>query len=66
MKVNKHQEGIVLYAEKGFDLFCMFNEMNYGNEVWLGYVYYDKDGNILEEPYMLTEQDFTEIPHTEV
>lgn len=65
MKVNKHQEGAVLYAEEGKDLFCTFNEMNYGSEVWLGYVYYDKDGNELEKPYLLTEKDFVEIDHVD-
>lgn len=31
------------------------------NEVSLGYVYYDKEGNKLEEPHFLTAEDFIEV-----
>lgn len=65
MYVEKRNNGIadvtVLVADEGKDLYCKFHEENEGKEIWLGYVYYDKDSNLLEEPYMLTPDDFIEI-----
>lgn len=55
------RDGIFLRADKGKALYCTFNEINYGSEIALGYLYYDKDGNLLPEPYLLTEADFIEI-----
>lgn len=55
------QEGIKLIADKGKVLYCTFLESNYGREVGLGYIYYDKDGKRLEEPYLLELKDFKEI-----
>lgn len=65
MRIETINNGItdctVLFADEGKELFCIFNETNCGNEVWLGYVYYDKDSNELAQPYMLTANDFTEV-----
>lgn len=58
-----HQEGNYLYADEGKDLLCNFNGINYGESLSLGYVYYDADGNLLDEPHLLTADDFTEIDH---
>lgn len=55
------QEGIKLIADKGKVLWCTFLEFNYGRDVSLGYVYYDKDNVLLEEPYLLEAKDFEEI-----
>lgn len=51
----------VLTAEDGKELYCKILERNYGDEVWLGYVYYNKDGERFPEPYLLREEDFIEI-----
>ena len=55
------KNGNKITADKGKVLYCTFLEANYGREVNLGYVYYDKDRVKLEEPYLLTENDFEEI-----
>lgn len=60
------QEGIKLIADKGKVLYCTFLESNYGREVSLGYVYYDKDGVLLEEPYLLEAKDFEEITDPQI
>lgn len=51
----------VLSAGKGKHLFCTLLEKDYGVSVSLGYIFYDKDGELLEEPYLLGEKDFEEI-----
>lgn len=51
----------VLLADEGMSLYCNFLEEDFGSEVWLGYVHYGKDGEILKEPYLLTPNDFSEI-----
>lgn len=65
MKIEQKYNGItnvtVITADEGKDLFCKFHQHNEGKEVWLGFVYYDKDSNLLEEPYLLTPDDFEEI-----
>lgn len=65
MRIETISNGItdctVLFSDEGKELFCNFNETNCGTEVWLGYVYYGKDGNELAQPYMLTANDFTEV-----
>ena len=60
------QEGIKLIADKGKVLYCIFLESNYGREVSLGYVYYDKEGVLLEEPYLLEAKDFEEITDPQI
>lgn len=60
------QEGIKLIADKGKVLYCTFLESNYGREVSLGYVYYDKDGVLLEKPYLLEAKDFEEITDPQI
>lgn len=59
-------DGNHLTADEGKDLYCNFNERNYGTDVYLGYVYYDKDMNKLNEPYLLTINDFIEIDKPEI
>lgn len=46
-------------SEKHGFLFCTWDNKNYGEEVWLGYVYF-KNGVKMESPYLLTENDFIE------
>lgn len=53
-------EGNTLIADKGKDLFCTFNEINYGNEVTLGLVFFDKENKKLKIPYLLKKEDFEE------
>lgn len=60
------QEGIKLIADKGKVLYCTFLESNYGREVSLGYVYYDKDGVLLKEPYLLEAKDFEDITDPQI
>lgn len=60
------QEGIKLIADKGKVLWCTFLEANYGREISLGYVYYDKDGQKLLEPYLLEAKDFEEITDPQI
>ena len=55
------QEGIKLIADKGKVLYCTFLESVYGKEVSLGNIYYDKNGILLKEPYLLEMKDFEEI-----
>lgn len=59
-------DGNHLTADEGKYLYCNFNERNYGTDVYLGYVYYDKNMNKLTEPYLLTINDFTEIDKPEI
>ena len=54
-------DGIHLTADEGKSLFCNFNKINYGTDVWLGKVYYDSEGAPLPQPHLLTVEDFTEI-----
>lgn len=65
MRIETRNNGItdvtVITADRGKSLFCKFTEEIEDGEVWLGYVYYDKDSNLLEEPYLLTPDDFIEI-----
>lgn len=65
MTIETRNNGIaditVITADEGKDIYCNYLETNYGKEVWLGFVYYDKDNNELEVPYMLKVEDFTEI-----
>lgn len=65
MKIQIRNNGIadvtVITADQGKDLFCKFHQERAGKEIWLGYIYYDKDSNLLEEPYLLTPDDFEEI-----
>lgn len=61
VKNNGITDITVIYAADNKDLFCTYNNMNFGKEVWLGYVHYDKHNNQLENPYLLTPDDFTEI-----
>lgn len=58
----------VTYVMSGYgkNLYCTFNEMNYGMTATLGYVWYDKDGHELPEPHMLTIEEFIEIDHVTV
>lgn len=56
-----HLEGNHLIADENKQLYCLFNERYYGSDVYLGYVYYDKDRHELPEPYLLTITDFIEI-----
>lgn len=60
------QEGNKLIADNGKVLYCTFLQNNYGEEISLGYVYYDKDNYKLEEPYLLKEKDFEEIDESDV
>lgn len=59
-------EGNHLIADENKQLYCLFNEHNYGSDVYLGYVYYDKNMNKLSEPYLLTINDFIEIDKPEI
>lgn len=59
------QEGNKLIADNGKVLYCTFLRNNYGKEISLGYVYYDKDNYKLEEPYLLKEEDFEEIDESD-
>lgn len=65
MKIQTRNNGVadvtVITADEGKDLYCKFHQDNEGKEVWLGYVYYDKDSKLLPEPYLLTPDDFIEI-----
>lgn len=61
IKNNGITDITVIYAADNKDLFCTYNQMNFGKEVWLGLVWYDKDNNLLEQPYMLTVDDFVEV-----
>ena len=54
------KEGNQIKSDVGKTLLCNWDGENYGYEFWLGYAYY-KDGEALSEPYLLTENDFTEI-----
>lgn len=58
-------DGNHLTADEGKCLYCNFNERNYGSDVYLGYVYYDKNRNKLPKPYLLTIADFIEIDNKE-
>lgn len=60
-----HLEGNKLIADNNKQLYCLFNERNYGSDVYLGYVYYDKNRNKLPKPYLLTIADFIEIDNKE-
>lgn len=60
------QEGIKLIADKGKVLYCTFLESVYGKEISLGNIYYDKNGILLKEPYLLEMKDFREIDESDV
>ena len=56
----------ILSAGKGKHLFCTLLEKDYGKSVSLGYIFYDKDGMLLEEPYLLEAKDFEEITDPQI
>lgn len=58
-------EGNRLIADNNKQLYCLFNERNYGSDVYLGYTYYDKNRNKLPKPYLLAITDFIEIDNQE-
>lgn len=60
------QEGIKLIADKGKVLYCTFLESNFGKEISLGNIYYDKNGILLKEPYLLEMKDFKEIDESDI
>lgn len=60
------QEGIKLIADKGKVLYCTFLESIFGKEVSLGNIYYDKNGILLKEPYLLEMKDFKEIDESDI
>lgn len=60
------QEGIKLIADKGKVLYCTFLESVYGKEISLGNIYYDKNGILLKEPYLLEMKDFREIDESDI
>lgn len=60
------QIGNKLIADAGKMLYCTFNGVDYGTEVSLGKVWYDSEGNLLKEPYMLTIADFEEVDDPEI
>ena len=60
------QEGIKLMADKGKVLYCTFLESVFGKEVSLGNIYYDKNGILLKEPYLLEMEDFKEIDESDI
>jgi len=62
MQTRIENDVVVITSEDGMDLYNNFLECNAGKECWLGYVYYDKDSNLLNPPYLLEPKDFTEIP----
>jgi len=51
----------VVSADEGKDLYNNFLDCNAGKECWLGYIYYDQNSNLLDPPYLLTVNDFSEI-----
>lgn len=65
MKIRIENDVTVISSEEGMDLYNNFLECNAGKECWLGYIYYDKDSNLLDPPYLLTPNDFTEIEEEE-
>lgn len=68
MEITTKNNGItdvtVVIADEGKVLQLKGTEENWGKEVWLGFIHY-KNGQLLEEPYMLTPEDFDEIEEPE-
>ncbi|WQJ53646.1 MAG: hypothetical protein [Wendovervirus sonii] len=62
MKTRTENNVLVISSEERMDLYNNFLECNIGKECWHGYVYYDKDYNLLDTHYLLEPKDFTEIP----
>ena len=65
IRVEERSGITYIVAGYGKDLYCTFNEMNYGMTATLGYVWFDKDGHELPKPHLLTIDDFMEVSFSE-
>lgn len=60
------KNGNKIIADKGKVLWCTYLERDCGQEVSLGNIYYDKNGILLKEPYLLEMKDFREIDESDI
>lgn len=59
---NGIKDILVLVADENKHFILKGTDEDWGNEVWTGYIYY-KNGELLPEPHIITEEDFDEVEY---